>query len=177
MDVHAPAYPPVRRALLSESCALLIALIHPRIQSADRVVWHRAHEGGPIPAGCGARRGADHPRAHSSPPHVVLVDSDQSVMQNITMPCLLFSKIVPAFTASNIAALGTWSALSVPRPRFPQLSVSILYKTGSSLKLRSARPRSSALYRHWRRTCSSRPCLLLGPAPVPERANIGRQPF
>jgi hypothetical protein len=26
--------------------------------------------------------------------------------QNITMPCLLFSKIVPAFTSSNIAALG-----------------------------------------------------------------------
>lgn len=31
--------------------------------------------------------------------------------QNITMPCLLFSKIVPAFTPQNISALGTTAAM------------------------------------------------------------------
>ena len=34
------------------------------------------------------------------------------IMLNIALPCLMFSKIVPAFTADNIAALGKFTFLN-----------------------------------------------------------------
>lgn len=76
--------------------------------------------------------------------------------QNVTMPCLMFSKIVPSFNSDNISALGAHSS--------PLISRLVPY-----LVSRPPLPRCISVRCNWHSARRHRPSPLLGPAPLPLR--------